>query len=159
MFRNLEDVRRQALEFDRLRAHAESMLTATVRAAHRQGFSQREIAAAIDRSQPEVSRLLRFRGTSPLAMKLRKSRAEILALARDFGLKDIEVFGSVARGTDHSESDIDLLFTASKPQDLFTLAEAEVAMSKAIGVKVDLVARESLKPHVRTTALEDAIPL
>ena len=159
MFRYLADVRRQALEFDRLRTHAESMLTATVRAAHRQGFSQREIAAAIGRSQPEVSRLLRFRGTSPLAMKLRKSRTDILAIAREFGLKNIEVFRSVARGEDTTESDIDLLFTSVKQQSLFTLAAAEVAMTKATGVKVDLVARKSLKPHVRTTALEDAIPL
>ena len=92
-------------------------------------------------------------------MKLRKSRTEILAIAREFGLKNIEVFGSVARGEDTTESDIDLLFTSVKQQSLFTLAAAEEAMTKAIGVKVDLVARRSLKPHVRTTALEDAIPL
>lgn len=155
----LDTIRRESEQAALLRERADRMLTHTVRAAARAGFSQREIATAVGRSQPEISRLLHFRGSTPLGLKLRKHRAEILAIAREFGLQQIEVFGSVARSTDHGESDVDLLFTTSRDQTLFTLAAAEAAMTRVLGVKVDLVARDSLKPHVTSRALEDATPL
>lgn len=155
----LEQLSRDIAQADRLRVRADELITQTVRAAARAGYSQREIANATGRSQPEISRLIRFRGTSPLAKKLRQSRTELLAIAREFGLHNIEVFGSVARGTDDKTSDVDLLFTTRGEHTLFTLAAAEAAMARVLGVNVDLVDRNTLKPHVSETALREAIPL
>jgi len=159
MFIDLRDVTREASLADRLRSRADAMLAKTVRDAARAGFSQREIAAATGRSQPEISRLIRFRGTSPHGKKLRSSRQAVLNIAREYGLEDIEVFGSVARGTDNQESDIDLLYTSRKEQTLFTVAAAEAAMANVLGVNVDLVDRNSLKPNVESQARQEAIPL
>jgi hypothetical protein len=72
--------------------------------------AQAEIARRIGRSQPEVSRLLHFHGTSPRAMALRRNRDVVRRLVRDAGGRNVRVFGSVATGTDHDGSDIDLLF-------------------------------------------------
>lgn len=159
MFLTLRDVSREAAQADRLRTRADTILTQTVRDAARAGFSQRQIAQATGRSQPEISRLIRFRGTSPLGKKLRASRTALIDIARDNGLRSLEVFGSVARGTDHKESDVDLLYTTQREQTLFTIAAAEAAMAAVLGVHVDLVDRETLKPHVRSKALQEAIPL
>lgn len=65
---------------DVARRHDETVLTAreelvhAVRAATAGGMTQSEIARAIGRSQPEVSRLLRFHGTTPLARRVRGAR-------------------------------------------------------------------------------------
>lgn len=159
MLLSLDDIKKTAQQSDALRARAEHLLTSMIRDAARAGFSQREIAHATGRSQPEISRLLRFRGTTPLAKQVRKSRPALLAIAREFGLENLEVFGSVARGTDHAHSDVDLLYTSNQRHTLFTLAAAEAAMSAELGVRVDLVERKNLKPHVSATALQEAIPL
>lgn len=155
----LVSIQQEVEEADRLRSLAETMITNAVRSAAAVGFSQREIAQATGRSQPEISRLIRFRGTSPLGIRLRKHRVEILAIAREFALENIEVFGSVARGDDGPDSDIDLLCTTRHSQTLLTYAAAESAMTKVLGVHVDLVPRHDLKPHVRHLALKEAIPL
>jgi transcriptional regulator with XRE-family HTH domain len=46
---------------------------------------------------------------SPLALALREHRAEIKAAAERVGARNVRVFGSVARGEDTAESDVDLL--------------------------------------------------
>lgn len=48
-------------------ARARAELVRAVRAAAAQGMTQSHIAQCIGRSQPDVPRLLRFHGTSPLA--------------------------------------------------------------------------------------------
>ena len=78
-------------------------------------MTQAQIAAAIGRSQPEVSRLLRFHGITPSAMRLRRKRAEIIGQVKAAGGSNVRVFGSVASGRDHEQSDIDLLFTMPRP--------------------------------------------
>ena len=76
---SLADVARQS---DAAVRHARDELVRAVRDAAAAGLSQTQIAQEIGRSQPEVSRLLRFHGTTPLARRLRAARAEVLRLAR-----------------------------------------------------------------------------
>ena len=46
----------------------------------------------------------------PTGMELLKSkRAELMKIADKYGVKNIRVFGSVARGEEGDDSDIDLL--------------------------------------------------
>lgn len=60
-------------------AQGRAELVGAVRAAAAAGMTQTEIAAAIGRSQPEVSRLLRFHGRSPLARRVRTHAPQIRA--------------------------------------------------------------------------------
>jgi len=69
------------------------------------------------------------------------------------------VFGSVAHGTDTTDSDLDLVADIPEELDLFAVAVIEEAMSAALGRKVDLGERKCLKPHVRENVERDSVPL
>jgi predicted nucleotidyltransferase len=132
---------------------------AAVRHAHASGMSQVDIAHEIRRSQPEVSRLLRFHGTSPRAMALRKHRAEVIRIVGEVGGANVRVFGSVATGEDTDESDIDLLFTVGGRIGPLALAEIERRVSDQLGYDVDLVPDAHLLPPLRRRVLSEAVAL
>ncbi|MGO1320608.1 MAG: helix-turn-helix domain-containing protein, partial [Galactobacter sp.] len=93
--------------------------------ARRSGVAQPNIAAyesgARKASPQMVERLTR--AARPLPHEaLAAHRDELERLAAGFGLRNIRVFGSSARGTDGPESDLDLLVTRSKPVGLLTIA-------------------------------------
>jgi hypothetical protein len=123
------------------------------------GLTQRQISAAIGRSQPEVSRLLRFHGHSPLARALEHNRAAVLKLAASMGIRNLRVFGSVSRGEDTPESDIDLLVDLPDNMTLFGLGRLETQLSQILGVKVDVVPAQNLRDNLRERVLSEAVPL
>lgn len=155
----VEALRAQAREADDLHERSRSMLVNAVRSGAATGLSQREIAAAIDRSQPEVSRLLRFRGQSPLARALSKNRRKVLDVAGAHGATNIRVFGSVALGTDTAHSDIDLLADIAPGTGLFELARLERELSAILGTEVDVVPASGLRDHLAKRVLSEAVPL
>lgn len=122
-------------------------------------MSQTQIASEIGRSQPEVSRLLHFHGTSPLARRLRKQSSEIRRIIADAGGSNVRVFGSVATGQDHEDSDIDLLFTMGTPLSLMQLGALEGRISDVLDTEVDLVPDSVLRPEFRDRALAEAVAL
>jgi hypothetical protein len=134
-------------------------LVSAVRAAHAQGMTQAEIAQEIGRSQPEVSRLLRFHGRSSRAMALRKHRAAVLDLVKDAGGTNVRVFGSVATGRDHEGSDIDLLVDLPSTVGLLKVARLERLVSELVGIPVDIVPSDDLRPDFRERALGEAVAL
>jgi uncharacterized protein len=155
----LEQLHAEAQAADRLAARSRHMLTNAVRAGIKAGLSQRDIAAAVGRSQPEISRLVRFHGQSPLGKKLRKHRNEVITIAKSHGARDLKVFGSVVTGKDHEGSDIDLLATFDKGVTLMGIVRLEFALGELLGVDVDVVGEKSLRPFLRDRVLEEAVPL
>jgi predicted nucleotidyltransferase/predicted XRE-type DNA-binding protein len=144
---------------DEAMANARADLVGAVRQASAQGMTQTEIARAIGRSQPEVSRLLHFHGTSPRAMALRKYRTDICHLISEAGGSNVRVFGSVATGQDTEESDIDLLFRMDETLGLFALAKLEREVSALVGYEVDLVPDANIIPMMRDRILVEAVAL
>ena len=61
--------------------------------------------------------------------------------------------------TDHEGSDIDLLVSADVPLGLFALAQVEQAASALLGVPVDLVLDDAIRPDLRDRILNEAVPL
>lgn len=122
-------------------------------------MTQAQIAAEIGRSQPEVSRLLRFHGPGPLARRLRAQRAEVLGLVRSAGGSNVRVFGSVATGQEREDSDIDLVFTMGRQLSLIELGTLEREVAELLGVPVDLVPDDSIRPDLRARVLAEAAPL
>jgi hypothetical protein len=122
-------------------------------------MSQREIARAVNRSQPEVARLLRFFPASERGSALARQRRDVIDLAAAHGIRNVRVFGSVARGDDGPHSDIDLLATFPESVSLFEIGAAESALSALLGERVDLVADSGLRPHSRDQILAEAVPL
>lgn len=140
-------------------ARARSELVRAVRRAAAEGMTQAQIAAEIGRSQPEVSRLLHFHGTTPLARRLRKHTSGVRQIVTDAGGSNLRVFGSVATGQDHDGSDIDLLFTMGTPLSLMQLGALEQQLSELLDAEVDLVPDSVLRPEFRDRALAEAVLL
>lgn len=156
MSTSLAEVARRA---DDAVAQARAELVRAVRLAAADGMTQAEIAAEIGRSQPEVSRLLHFHGTTPLARRLRTHTSRIRRIITDSGGSNVRVFGSVATGQDRDGSDVDLLFTMGTPLSLMQLGALEQQLSDLLGAPVDLVPDRALRPEFRDRALAEAVAL
>lgn len=122
-------------------------------------MTQEEIARQIGRSQPEVSRLLRFHGPGQRGMALRKHRTAILGLIKAAGGTNVRVFGSVATGQDREGSDIDLLVDLPTDIGLLTISRLEREVSEVVGMPVDIVPSDDLRPDVRERVLREAVAL
>ena len=138
---------------------ARAELVHAVREAARQGLTQAQIAQLIGRSQPEVSRLLRFHGHGPLALRLRRHAREVRDLIDQAGGSNVRVFGSVATGAERAGSDIDLLFDMGAPMGLMELGTLERRLSVLLGAPVDLIPAAALRPDLRDRVLAAAVTL
>lgn len=77
-----------------------------------------------------------------------------------YGVASLELFGSVARGEDSPDSDIDLLYVLKPGARLgFRLFDLEDELAEIFGRPVDLVARSSINKYIREQVLADAQPL
>ena len=85
--------------------------------------------------------------------------AEIKALAIEYQVAVLGVFGSVARGEESEASDIDLLIDLGPDTGLFALARLRARLAGLLGANVDLVPASDLKPDVRQHVLADLIRL
>ena len=155
----VEEIREASRSADKLHEQSRRMLVDAARAGAAAGLTQRQISEAIGRSQPEVSRLLRFHARTERGRALQRNRRAVLELMAASGVRNVRVFGSVARGDDTADSDVDLL--ADLPDDitLFGLSRLELAVSEIVGAKVDLIPAAGLRPNIRDKALAEAVPL
>ncbi len=69
------------------------------------------------------------------------------------------VFGSVLRGTDRDDSDLDLLVDALPGTTLFDLGGLQDELESLLGVHVDLLTPPDLPPKFRATVLAEAQPV
>ncbi len=67
--------------------------------------------------------------------------------------------GSYARDEQTKKSDVDILVTFYETIDLFTFVELENYLSDILGVKVDLVMKEGIKPRLKQKILNEAVYL
>lgn len=86
-------------------------------------------------------------------------REEIPYLTERYRVESLGLFGSYLRGTQRPDSDLDVLVTFSETPSLFRLVELENYLTDRLGVKVDLVLRDSLKPRIGERVLEEAVPV
>jgi predicted nucleotidyltransferase len=88
---------------------------------------------------------------------LRQHQEEILATIAAFEMRNPRVFGSVARGTDTVDSDLDIVVTVPSGSALrfFSLADA---LSLQLGVHVDVISDGAITDATRHI-LDEAVPL
>jgi predicted nucleotidyltransferase len=91
-------------------------------------------------------------------------RDQILALLKrrkrrlkQFGVRSISLFGSVARNEARKRSDVDLLVDFEKSIGLFEFARLKIYLEGELGRKVDLVTPEALRKELRDNILREAI--
>lgn len=100
-----------------------------------------------------------FAGTGPRAQVLRRHRRQVVELVRLFGGRDVHVFGSVARGTDHDRSDIDLVFFEERPLSLLASLSLNRALQELLGCEVDAFPARELPARTLDEIALDAVPL
>ncbi len=75
---------------------------------------------------------------------LRERAALIRRIGQAWGMHDIAVFGSVARGQERADSDVDLLVDANQDRSLFDIAGFESDLEQLLGRPVDVITRNGL---------------
>lgn len=91
---------------------------------------------------------------------VRARREDILALATTYGMTHVRVFGSVARGDDRPDSDVDFLATFPEGLNWDTAYKLQRAVAAIVGREVDWVNEAELRPGgMRDNILREAIPL
>ena len=78
-------------------------------------------------------------------------------MERQFGVKSLLLFGSVARDEATPASDVDLLVEFDRPAGLFTLFSLQDELEALLGCPVDLGTPDSLKPRLRSRVLAEAV--
>jgi predicted nucleotidyltransferase len=76
-------------------------------------------------------------------------------LRKRFKVKTIGVFGSYVRGEQKRQSDVDVLVEFEEPVGLFEFMDLEMYLTGLLGVKVDLVSKKALKPHIGERILKE----
>jgi hypothetical protein len=87
--------------------------------------------------------------------RLRENEAALRAQ----GVAHAALFGSVARGESHPDSDIDIMVEIAPeiPMGVFQYVGIVHSIEDLFPVRVDVSNRVALKPHVRPSAERDAI--
>ncbi len=78
---------------------------------------------------------------------------------RQFGVLHAAVFGSVARGDERPDSDIDVLveLDSQRAMGIFEYARLELYVRSILSDSADVVNRRTLKPLLRDSVLRDAV--
>lgn len=79
-------------------------------------------------------------------------------MARHHG-RSVAIFGSVARGDEHPDGDIDFLVELEPGARPIEILSIGVDIEELLGVKVDVATPTSLREHLRDEVMAEAVPL
>ncbi len=94
-----------------------------------------------------------------LRQLIEEKRDEILRLAVKHGARNVRLFGSVARGEDRPDSDVDFLVEAGPTTSSWFPAGLILDLEETLGRRVEIVTDRGLNPYLRDQVLREAIPL
>lgn len=97
--------------------------------------------------------------SGPLGRRVRRHRRDVVAVAAKHGITNVRVFGSVSRGEDRPDSDIDLVADIPHTTGLIGLGRVIEELESILHARVDLVPAASLKPKVAARVSADAVGL
>ncbi|WP_096703905.1 nucleotidyltransferase family protein [Magnetospirillum sp. 15-1] len=86
-------------------------------------------------------------------------RALLPDLRCRYPIRSIGVFGSYVRGEQREGSDLDVLVELGDGMDLIAFAGLQIELSDALGLSVELVEREALRPRLAAHVLAEVMLL
>lgn len=86
-------------------------------------------------------------------------RRHLPALAKSYQVKSLGLFGSHVRDQQRVDSDLDILVEFYQPPGLFKFVRLENYLSDLLGVRVDLVMKDALKPAIGRRILQEVVPV
>jgi predicted nucleotidyltransferase/DNA-binding XRE family transcriptional regulator len=98
--------------------------------------------------------------TGPVGRIVRQRRRELVEVGASHGATNLRVFGSVARGSDRPDSDVDLLADLPASLGLLGLGRLQQDLESVLGgTRVDLIPEQDLKPDVRRRVEGESVAL
>ena len=91
--------------------------------------------------------------------QIRLRRVDILRIAERHGAGSVRLFGSVARGEETIDSDVDLLIDITGESTPWFPGSLVADLQQLLTRPVQVVIRRSLSPLIRDAVLRDAVPL
>lgn len=88
-----------------------------------------------------------------------KLRPQIMEAAARHGAKNIRVFGSVARGEDRPDSDVDFLVEMEPERHLLDRIALIHELEELLGRRVDVVTEKAVSPYIKEDVLREAVQL
>lgn len=130
----------------------------TLRAMQAIGLSQRDIAHRLGVSQPAISQQLNVSPKEFSAKTLISAAKPVLKELADYlCLKNLSIFGSVAREEATENSDVDLIATMPEGTGIKDLIAAQKIFEKTLGRDVDLISRKALNPDRDADIISDEV--
>lgn len=78
------------------------------------------------------------------------------SLCKTYGISDLRIFSSYARGEETESSDVDILVDYETAPSLLKLVDLRDYLSELLEMKVDIVTKNGLKPRIRERVLAEA---
>lgn len=88
-------------------------------------------------------------------MQVAEVQKKISPILREHGVTKASVFGSVSRGQDRPDSDVDILVRLGRPMGMLGYMVLVREIEESLGRKVDLVTESSLNKFVKPYVLKD----
>jgi uncharacterized protein len=86
-------------------------------------------------------------------------RVHLPELRERYGVTYLGIFGSYVRGEQKKTSDVDILVEFDRPGTLLGFIHLQNDLVDILGVRVDLVEKNGLKPAIRPYVLEEVVPV
>ena len=90
---------------------------------------------------------------------LKEKREEILSIATKYGAFNVRIFGSVARGEETADSDVDFLVELEPGRNLLDRIALMQDLEDLLGRKVDVATVKGLREYFHDRILNEAVPL
>ena len=84
-------------------------------------------------------------------------RGQLPVLRRDFGVQRLALFGSTARDEARDDSDLDVLVDFDVVPTLDAFMGLKFFLEDRLGLRVDLVTPDALKPRMRPMVEREAV--
>ena len=79
---------------------------------------------------------------------IHRLRDDLPRFKREYAVRSLGIFGSYIHGRQRKGSDIDILVDFDEVPSMFRFLDFERELSRLLGVSVDLVQKEALKPAI-----------
>ena len=90
---------------------------------------------------------------------LKEKRNQILTIAKQYGARNVRIFGSIARGEGKRDSDLDILVELEPGRSLLDIIAIKQDLEDLLDCKVDVVTEAALSPYIRDEVLSQVVSL
>jgi predicted nucleotidyltransferase len=91
--------------------------------------------------------------------KIDEIKRKILSILKRYKVKRAGIFGSVVRGEENKESDLDILVEIVGRMSLLDFAGLKLELEEALGQRVDLGEYSTIKPMIKEQILSEEVSI